>query len=707
MQQLTQPPYVVPLVADAQDLVAALCGQSPADLGQVVVAATALTPRQRTLLGRLPGVQVVEVEAERSFGALAVAAVIALQKPVVLVEWTGPVLLPVIVSRQGAPVQYGPGWLRLEPTDVMAPVLTSATDLLSLTALALQVLGGTVPRLTSHPRPLLSACLIVKDEQATLPACLGSLRGLVDEIVLCDTGSQDRTVEIAEAFGARVVHTPWADDFAAARNVPLAACQGAWILSIDADERIVVSDRGALRRALLPRGPGALGVLIKSATDDGATGGFEHEAVRIFRRTHAQWTGAVHESVIDVRTGLPPEAVRLTAVHLLHEGYRHDVYVSRDKAARNLLLAEKDYETAVRGGGERPLAKAAYELARALSMHPESAERQRDLLVEALENAPADLPRLASSIAVRLAGLLRETGDLPRACEAAAQAVALTPSDPAATLQLAASLAGDGRPQEALDALDAWRSSPTAGDREVIVRNAVDVDVVIPSVRAVLLAHLGHIDEAVGELIRVAVEFPSVFTHWTPLLALLLRHHPSDWADRAAAVCPPHAPDLMLSGLTGLTTEQLSILQAALRAAGIEPEDHTDEARTAKQVDRILDAHTDADIASAATALEDDDPDLARQTWLRLPWSSSRQVALARCHLALDQITQALDVLDGIDPVELGPADRITVAWLAAHAGDVEVAEALLDSLPPDLGRLRPQVESLRKLLPERVHSSA
>ena len=63
--------------------------------------------------------------------------------------------------------------------------------------------------------------MIVRDEQENLPHCLESVRGLFDEIVVVDTGSKDRTVEIARSFGAKVFHFTWIDDFAAARNVAL------------------------------------------------------------------------------------------------------------------------------------------------------------------------------------------------------------------------------------------------------------------------------------------------------------------------------------------------------------------------------------------------------------------------------------------------------------------------------------------------------
>ena len=64
----------------------------------------------------------------------------------------------------------------------------------------------------------LSACMIVKNEEELLPRCLESIKDAVDEIIVVDTGSTDRTVEIAESFGAKVYHHPWNDDFSAARS---------------------------------------------------------------------------------------------------------------------------------------------------------------------------------------------------------------------------------------------------------------------------------------------------------------------------------------------------------------------------------------------------------------------------------------------------------------------------------------------------------
>src|SRR5438132_14215088 len=80
--------------------------------------------------------------------------------------------------------------------------------------------------------------MIVKNEEANLAECLSPVRSLVDEIVVVDTGSTDRTREVAAAWGARIFEFPWCDDFSAARNECLRHARGDWVLSLDADDRV-------------------------------------------------------------------------------------------------------------------------------------------------------------------------------------------------------------------------------------------------------------------------------------------------------------------------------------------------------------------------------------------------------------------------------------------------------------------------------------
>ena len=95
----------------------------------------------------------------------------------------------------------------------------------------------------------LSAAIIVKDEADRLDACLTSLRGLVDEIVVVDTGSTDPSVAVAQQHGAIVAHEPWQGDFATPRNRSLDLVSGDWVLYVDADEQ-VQGDPAAIRERL-------------------------------------------------------------------------------------------------------------------------------------------------------------------------------------------------------------------------------------------------------------------------------------------------------------------------------------------------------------------------------------------------------------------------------------------------------------------------
>ena len=104
----------------------------------------------------------------------------------------------------------------------------------------------------------ISLTLIVRDEEKNLPACLSSVAGLFDEIIVVDTGSKDRTRMIALEFGARVFDFVWVDDFAAARNAALARATGDYAFWLDADDVVDPPEREKLRELLdgLPSGSG-------------------------------------------------------------------------------------------------------------------------------------------------------------------------------------------------------------------------------------------------------------------------------------------------------------------------------------------------------------------------------------------------------------------------------------------------------------------
>jgi glycosyltransferase involved in cell wall biosynthesis len=172
---------------------------------------------------------------------------------------------------------------------------------------------------------LLSAAIIVRDEAEHLDSCLASLRGLVDEIVVVDTGSVDDSVEVANSHGAIVGHEPWQGDFAVPRNRSLDLCTGEWILYIDADERVRAGDNEERRARLVAAvDHAALRVLFVPRV-----GWTPYREYRLWRHRPAiRFMGRMHESIVPaIHTVAERERLRVTESDLLtidHFGYEGD-----------------------------------------------------------------------------------------------------------------------------------------------------------------------------------------------------------------------------------------------------------------------------------------------------------------------------------------------------------------------------------------------
>ena len=116
----------------------------------------------------------------------------------------------------------------------------------------------------------LSLCMIVKNEEKYLHDCLQSVCDIVDQIVIVDTGSEDKTIEIAKEFGAEIHHFDWVDDFSAARNESIKQATSEWILWLDADERLESLSKNEIQKILKPESkPVIYKVQIKSIVNDG------------------------------------------------------------------------------------------------------------------------------------------------------------------------------------------------------------------------------------------------------------------------------------------------------------------------------------------------------------------------------------------------------------------------------------------------------
>lgn len=186
-------------------------------------------------------------------------------------------------------------------------------------------------------RGRLSLSMIVRDEAERLEACLQSVAGFVDEMVVVDTGSQDATVAIAERCGARVHRIDWPGDFAPARNQALQWLSGDWVLVLDADEQLLPAAREPLQ-ALMAQ-PDLL--LINLLRFEAGSSQSPYSSVsRLFRRHPGiHWSGTYHSMVDASITALLKREPHwrladcpVPALH--HEGYRPELLATGNKADR-------------------------------------------------------------------------------------------------------------------------------------------------------------------------------------------------------------------------------------------------------------------------------------------------------------------------------------------------------------------------------------
>jgi tetratricopeptide (TPR) repeat protein len=218
---------------------------------------------------------------------------------------------------------------------------------LAQAAAAVRSLQPKLDRVTAGAEPAkgltLSLCMIVKDEEAMLGRCLEAVRPAVDEIVVVDTGSTDATVQIAESFGARVLHHAWDGDFSSARNASFEAATGDWVMYLDADEVLVADDVERLRALTGRTWREAFYLVETNHTGDLEDGtAITHDALRVFRnRPEYRFDGRIHEQIAHRLPSYVPERLERTTVRVEHYGYLGAVRGAKDKVNRNLELLER------------------------------------------------------------------------------------------------------------------------------------------------------------------------------------------------------------------------------------------------------------------------------------------------------------------------------------------------------------------------------
>lgn len=198
-------------------------------------------------------------------------------------------------------------------------------------------------------KPLVSLCMIVKNEEDVIARCLESAKDAADEIIVIDTGSTDRTIEAARLAGAAVYSREWKQDFAAARNESIGLAAGKWILVLDADEALE-EGHGAKLRQIVESMPEADGFFVQIVnyvgTEAKQVGSSVSSSLRLFlNKPGYRYEGRIHEQIVQpILNANPAAKLHYSAIQLNHGGYLPEVVLKKNKVQRNMELLQQELQ---------------------------------------------------------------------------------------------------------------------------------------------------------------------------------------------------------------------------------------------------------------------------------------------------------------------------------------------------------------------------
>lgn len=318
--------------------------------------------------------------------------------------------------------------------------------------------------------------MIVRDEERFLSEALESVLGVVDELCIVDTGSQDKTLEIARAAGARIREIPWENDFSRARNAALEMATRRWMLVLDADERLAPKCRDTL--VALGSQPAHLtGLWVRCynfAHDFKGTGAMSNALVRVFpNHERIRYRNRIHEIIAldGSAEGVPALRSDLAIIHL---GYTSDVLQQRSKGERNLAMAEAvlrdEPDVAFNWYNYATSAMLLQKYDIAIS----ALEKMRELNEQGLrERGDGRVQGFVPNGLNLLSNLYLTRGDATRAEELAREILRFAPTLSDAHYQLGKALAAQRRFRESRDAFAAAIENGKDAGRHPLVDNEV------------------------------------------------------------------------------------------------------------------------------------------------------------------------------------------------------------------------------------------
>ena len=194
---------------------------------------------------------------------------------------------------------------------------------------------------------LISVAMMVRDEEKNLERCLKSVLNLFPlgiEIIILDTGSSDKTVEIAQKYTRNVYHQKWVDNFSLHRNKSFSYCKGKWILQIDADEEIIFPNKENIKKLgmfleKIPNEINAIGMPMKDWRESIKSFIADLDIIRIFRNGHVKYKRRVHNDPV-----FKGDAAYFGGCFLKHYGYDLNSEQKKKKAERTITLLKKSLE---------------------------------------------------------------------------------------------------------------------------------------------------------------------------------------------------------------------------------------------------------------------------------------------------------------------------------------------------------------------------
>ena len=192
--------------------------------------------------------------------------------------------------------------------------------------------------------PEISLCMIVKNAGNFLSETLNSVKDIISEIIIVDTGSDDNTISVAKKYDAKIFHFKWTDDFSAARNFSISKAKGDWILVLDADEKINKKNKEKIDKLDFENNA-AFYLNFKSKINIGESFNYVTNAhPRLFKNDlNIKFSGRIHEQIIGSVKKLGKN-IEPTDIEVEHFGYDLDYEELKKKLNRNINLLNKQVE---------------------------------------------------------------------------------------------------------------------------------------------------------------------------------------------------------------------------------------------------------------------------------------------------------------------------------------------------------------------------